>query len=54
MMRKVEIETWLNSLGYRILENLEPAEIAARRLTSMDGRIFGDIKKTMNFVITAV
>ena len=53
-MGKVEIETWLGSLGYRVLENLEPAEIAARYLTGTDGRIFGDIKKTMNFIKTTV
>jgi len=52
-MGKVEIENWLSSLGYRVLENLEPAEIAARYLTGTDGRIFGDIKKTMNFIKTA-
>jgi O-methyltransferase involved in polyketide biosynthesis len=53
-IEKAEIETWLSSLGYRVLENLDPAEIAARCLTGADGKLFGDIKKTMNFIKAAV
>ena len=50
---KAEIESWMSSLGYRVLENLEPDEIAARCLTGTDGAIIGDIKKTMNFIKVA-
>jgi len=53
-MEKSEIETWLSSLGFRVLENLNPSEITARFLTGTDGKVFGNTKDTMNFMKAAV
>jgi hypothetical protein len=49
-MEKPEIEAYLYSLGYRVLDNLNPDEISARYLTCSDGTVFGTVKRTMNFM----
>jgi methyltransferase (TIGR00027 family) len=53
-MNKARIEPYLRNLGYEILENLDPGEISARYLTRADGKPFGEIRKTMNFMKAAI
>ncbi|MCL1916341.1 MAG: SAM-dependent methyltransferase [Desulfovibrionaceae bacterium] len=51
---KVEIGVYLHSLGYRVLENLDPDEISGRYLTCSNGTAFGTLKRTMNFMKAAI
>ena len=53
-MGKQAIAAYMSSLGYRVLENLDPDEISARYLAGSDGRPCGAIKKTMNFLKAAM
>ena len=53
-MGKAEIGAYLRSLGYRVLENLDPDEISARHLTCSGGTTFGAVKRTMNFMKAAI
>ena len=52
-MGKQEIEAYLCSFGYRVLENLGPDEINIRYLTCSDGSTFGAVKRLMNFIKAA-
>ena len=53
-MGKPEINAYLCSLDYRVLENLGPNEISGRYLTCSDGTTFGVVKRTMNFMKVAI
>jgi len=53
-MGKPEIETYLCSLGYRVLENLGPDEISARYLACSNGTVLSAVKRTMNFMKAAL
>lgn len=51
---RLEIEAYLYSLGYEVIENIDADEMNTRYLRCSDGKIFGDIKRTMNFMKAAV
>lgn len=51
---ELEIEAYLHSLGYEVLENINADEMNARYLRRSDGKVFGDIKKTMHFMKAAI
>ena len=48
------IEAYLQSLDYKVLENIGADEMGARYLRCSDGKTFGAIKKTMNFMKAAM
>lgn len=50
----LEIEAYLHSLGYEVIEDINADEMNARYLRCSDGKISGDIKKTMNFMKAAM
>ena len=53
-MSGAEIENYLRSLGYEVMENIGPDEMTARYLPGPGGTAWGGVKKTMSFIKAAM